>query len=130
MTSDLFLKFFHQCPVIIIPDYKKNIQEFYLEEILKIINYNPEQAMVDKNNQSKILILEQWCIEKRRSSKSSATDYILTFDSTKINEIDKESLMKLADSLIYTSWIDENIKCLYDLLDLIQFHNLNGYYFY
>lgn len=118
LTSEIYQKFFNPFPFIILPELKKTVQEFYLEDILKMINFKTD--MSQSKNASSISLLEQWCIEKRRSFKNK-----IDFDQLEFN-YDKSNLDKLADLFIYNSWTFENLKFLHSLIDLIQNHNLDS----
>jgi hypothetical protein len=143
VTTNDIQKIFPNCPFVMVPKTAKKCQESYLEDILKMIGFKHshlnENSSTTSNsskcNQSaKVILLEQWCTEKQSfqiKNKASTLQSDNNYQNSPllINQGEspsQERLNQLADFYLSDSFIEENLKSLYCLLQLIQFHNLNG----
>jgi hypothetical protein len=135
MYADFFQKFFINCPLVVIPEINKSIQDIYLEDILKIISYkSTEETLVDKNMQKETILLEQWNIEKRRNNFKNKSFVASENNNNNHSIVEKESLpkeilVKEANTAIYKAWVEISSRSLNDLLDLINFQKLDGFFF-
>ena len=125
-----------------VPEAAKKCQESYLEDILKMIGYknnhlnenNTSSSSSKCNQNAKVILLEQWCIEKRTFQMKNKVSTLQLAQQYQSNPLlikqeespSKERLTQLADFYLSDSFIEENLKSLHCLLQLIQFHNLDG----
>ena len=120
--------------MVVIPEVNKSIQDIYLEDILKIISYkSTEETLVDKNMQKETILLEQWNIEKRRNNFKNKS-FVASENNNNHSIVEKESLpkeilVKEANTAIYKAWVEISSRSLNDLLDLINFQKLDGFFF-
>ena len=133
MYADFFQKFLINCPLVVIPEVNKSIQDIYLEDILKITSYkSTDETFVDKNMQKETILLEQWNIEKRRNyfkNKSFVGSENNNHSIVEKESLPKEILVKEANTAIYKAWVEISSRSLNDLLDLINFQKLDGFFF-
>ncbi len=71
-----------------------------------------------------VLVLENWCVEKRRHM-CNITNEIKT--NNKADE-DEENLIKFVDSLIEKAWIYGNNQYFKELFNLVETKKINGIY--
>jgi hypothetical protein len=91
-----------------------------------------DETFVDKNMQKETILLEQWNIEKRRNNfknKSFVGSENNNHSIVEKESLPKEILVKEANTAIYKAWVEISSRSLNDLLDLINFQNLDGFFF-
>ena len=91
-----------------------------------------DEKFVDKNMQKETILLEQWNIEKRRNyfkNKNFVGSENNNHSIVEKESLPKEILVKEANTAIYKAWVEISSRSLNDLLDLINFQKLDGFFF-
>ena len=106
------------------PGFIKNVQEYYLEDILKMTN-RVQVLLSEKSTQNSIFLLEKWCIEKRKQSyfkpaETGQTKLANFFDET------SENNRNIHDGIIENAWINGNIEYFNYLINLIKRNKMSG----
>ena len=104
------------------PTIIKNIQEYYLEDILRL-GEKPKDLSNLKETEKGIYLLEQWCVEKRKHSYYTESNQPPANTTCGANEND---INQLADDLIEKAWIFGGLDSFRQLISSIKTNKING----
>ncbi|XP_055956156.1 3'-5' RNA helicase YTHDC2 [Patella vulgata] len=98
LNTDLFLQYFNRCPIALIPGTLFDVQEFFLEDILKWTEYSNKKMLKFKKEQYKVEKqqeqLSEWChhemINDDKPSTTSVTDSAIDINTN--THLDEQQL--------------------------------------
>ncbi|XP_067339375.1 3'-5' RNA helicase YTHDC2 isoform X2 [Channa argus] len=148
LDINLFLQYFDSCPVIHLKGRPFEVEEFFLEDILRLTGFNKKDINIYKEetqiNERKQKRLSEWCKaventcgEEKQRCPVSVPSYLHDSssedrgDSTynKLNDTGSEQLepwlLKEMDSCISNSFLNEDQDAFIQLFNLILYENVN-----
>uniref|UniRef100_A0A1B6C6P5 RNA helicase n=1 Tax=Clastoptera arizonana TaxID=38151 RepID=A0A1B6C6P5_9HEMI len=141
--SKIFAKYFNNCPVITVPGRLYEVQEYFLEDILKTLGYMTDQLLKvkihnDKKNKQ-LQELEKWMSESSTAGNTAVGNKhsnipmlhqhidLLAQNQPEKVELEKK-LAELLDNLIHECWFEGTDKAFTHLTQLIFCENISPDY--
>ncbi|KAK7491702.1 hypothetical protein BaRGS_00016958 [Batillaria attramentaria] len=140
LNVQLFASYFGNCPVVMVPGTLFNVDEYFLEDVLKWTGYSNkvmEKLKREKQNASRQQEkLSEWCTRQltitdtgdSHSPDPSADDGVADLDSTEIGE-EKEELdpgvKARMDELLTAVWLSGQDDAFHQIFHLIMSENVS-----
>ncbi|XP_061172936.1 3'-5' RNA helicase YTHDC2-like isoform X2 [Saccostrea echinata] len=142
MNVDLFIRYFNNCPVLRFPGSLFDVEEHFLEDVLKWTGYTNKKMEKLKKSQSNLekqqKHLSQWCqIQMEEASTTPHSEEIEEKMAAELSEEQKFSesadekeelepwLVKEMDDLLSEIWLTGNEDCFSQLIHLIKSENVS-----
>ncbi|RVE42597.1 hypothetical protein evm_012766 [Chilo suppressalis] len=108
--TQIFSRYFNNCPVVTIPGRLHEVQRFYLEDILRITQYKTKKMMqVEKELKAKLKSGGGSYWSHLEAQKSNATESVAS-NGGKDKEVDKENTMEPAMQADMDEFLDDCFK--------------------